>query len=136
MAAAIIIPNILVTIIEEPIGHAENIILGANKPVFVTTFNIIANFVGIGLTYLYLFVLKIPEKFGIQGIIWLIPLAGLPIELTKFVLFWRYIDKHIAPVQIKKFGWQAFIAPLVPSLALAGWRTLGNVCFSRIGHRL
>jgi hypothetical protein len=127
LAAAFIIPNIIATSIEEPIGTSENIILGANKPLVVTVVDIIGMGASFGLTYLYLFVWRIQDVYGFQGLIWLLPLGGFPIAFTRLIIFWRYIHKNICPVKFREFGWQAFVAPLIPSLILAGIAQLWQI---------
>jgi hypothetical protein len=119
LAAAFIIPNIIATTIEEPNGLADNIILGANRPMFKTILDITFNFVNIGLLYLYLFVWNIPEM-GLEAMFWFLPLWGFPSALIVFVLKWWFINREICPVKFKEFGWQSFIAPAIPALIIAG----------------
>jgi hypothetical protein len=53
-----------------------------------------------------------------------IPLQHFVPNLINLVIRWVYIHRHIAPVKFGEFGWQAFLAPLGPSLIIGGVATL------------
>jgi hypothetical protein len=109
----------LATIIEEPQGLADNMIYGANRPGFKTFLDILFNFIGIGELYFWLFIVRV-QDWGIQAMFWWIPLNGFPIAFIQLVIKWWFINREICPVRFNKFGWQAFIAPIIPSLLIAG----------------
>ncbi len=123
LAVAFITPNIIATIVEEPVYSAENVILGANRPWFKT----FTDFLGMGISLftdvLLLFILKWPQQASIETLIWIIPMRPFVRNVIILIVEWIYIDKKIVPVNLKSFGWQTFIAPIVPSLlvALVGW---------------
>jgi hypothetical protein len=117
LAAAFIVPNILATTIEEPNGTASNIILGANKPMFLTILDIIFQVISVGLTYMFLFVWRVQDG-GIDAMIWLLPLGGFAPALVQMIIKWVYIDKRICPVEVKNFAWQTWVAPLVPAVII------------------
>ncbi|MHA1110952.1 MAG: hypothetical protein ACTSRE_07595 [Promethearchaeota archaeon] len=123
LAAFFIIPNFIASIIEQPVLTAENTILGANKPLFNSIIMIISYFIEITLIFLTLNVFRLHEIWGLQGIFWLIPLIPFVPNLIRLIASWIYIDKKIARVQFKKFGWQSFIAPVAPAIIIGiiGW---------------
>jgi hypothetical protein len=125
LAAAFIIPNVIATTIEEPNGLADMIIYGANRPLIKTILDIIFNFINMMLLFLYLFVWRV-QDLGITGLVWFIPLWVFPQTLIQLVIKWRYINRVICPVKFRDFGWQAFVAPLIPALVIGGiaelWR--------------
>jgi hypothetical protein len=119
LAVAFITPNIIATIIEQPQSTADVVIMAANKPEFSTVVNIIRDLLNFWFTYFFLFVLELPQRFGITAIVWLMPLGGFIPGLLKMIVSWVFIHKKIAPVRIKKFAWQSFIAPIFPSIVIA-----------------
>jgi hypothetical protein len=118
LAAGFIIPNIIATIIEQPISSSETVILGANKPVFNTITRIFNDLGNIFFVWLWIVYLQLPAKYGIDAVIWIMPLGGFLVGLTRMILNWIYIHKKIAAVRLNKFGWQTFIAPLIPSILI------------------
>jgi hypothetical protein len=120
LAIFFIIPNFIATIIEQPVVTAEDTILGANKPLFNSIIMVSSYFVEVFLIFLSLNILKLHELWGIKGIFWLIPLIPFIPNLIRMLASWIYIDKKIARVQIKKFSWQSFFAPIAPSLIIGG----------------
>lgn len=144
LAGAFIIPNLIATILEEPSGLADNIILGSNRPMFLSTVNFIWTFIGIGNLYFWLYIVHVQEM-GLTAIIWWIPLNGFLPSLINLLIKWVFIHKEIAPVKFNEFGWQTFIAPLLGSLIIFGvaelWTTfvfpplvvgLGGTAFAKI----
>jgi len=118
LAAAFVVPNIIATTAEEPINTGENMLLGANKPHVNTLFRVMADVLGMFLMYMALFVFKIQEM-GTTYIIWLIPMLPFLPNLVRGISSWLYIGKKLCPVQWRKFAWQSFIAPIVPSIVYA-----------------
>lgn len=118
LAAAFIVPNIIATLIEQPVASAEVVILGSNKPAFNTGMRIFQDLANLGFTWFWLIYLGLPARYGISAVIWILPLGGFIPGFIRMFLSWKYIDTNIAPVRFKKFGWQTFIAPLIPSIAI------------------
>jgi hypothetical protein len=115
LAAAFVVPNIIATVAEEPIKTGENMLLGANKPVIDTILRIAADFLGLFLLYMALFVFKIPD-WGTTAIIWLIPMLPFLPNLVRGISTWFYLGKKVLPVEWKKFAYQSFIAPIPPAI--------------------
>ncbi|MBN2149910.1 MAG: hypothetical protein JW839_00560, partial [Candidatus Lokiarchaeota archaeon] len=115
LAAAFVVPNIIATVAEEPIKTAENMLLGANKPHIDTVFRITADFLGLFLLYMALFVWRIPD-WGTTAIIWLIPMLPFLPNLFRGIGTWLYLGKRVLPVEWKKFAYQSFIAPIMPAI--------------------
>jgi hypothetical protein len=118
LAAAFIVPNIIATIIEQPIASSEVVILGANKPTFNTITRILNDGGNIFFMWLWIIFLQLPARHGITSVIWIMPLGGFLAGLARMVANWVYIHKNIAPVRVGKFGWQTFVAPLIPAILI------------------
>jgi hypothetical protein len=118
LAAAFIIPNIIATLIEQPTASSEVLILGANRPTFNTIMKILNDLGNIFFVWFWLVFLQLPAKYGMEAVIWIMPLGGFLPGFLRMIANWVYIHKKIAPVRIRKFGWQTFIAPLVPSILI------------------
>ncbi|MBD3186815.1 hypothetical protein GF325_08320, partial [Candidatus Bathyarchaeota archaeon] len=116
LAIPFILPNILHTLIEQPAGEADKILVMGNKPLFKSFTEILRTGMGFLFTYLYLFVFKLPQTFGINAIIWLLPMGSLAPDLIRLGLNWWYVNKAICPLKkpLKSIAWQAFVAPLIP----------------------
>nr|MDO8112084.1 hypothetical protein [Candidatus Sigynarchaeota archaeon] len=115
LAAAFVTPNLIATVLEEPVNTGENMLLCANKPTIDTMLKIGTSILGMALMYVSLFVLRLPD-FGTLAIIWLIPMLPFIPNLIRFIASWWYIGKKLCPVKWKQFAWQTFIAPLIPSI--------------------
>jgi hypothetical protein len=126
LAAVFIIPNILATIIEEPVDIASKFLIGANRPIFNSNVEVFLTFLSPVLTYFWLFVVKI-QTYPLIVLIWWIPLNVAIPNVIRLVTKWWYIHKKICPVKFKEFFWQAFIAPLIPSLIIAGVAQLWSI---------
>ena len=118
LAAAFIMPNIIATVIEQPQSSAEVVIVGASKPEINTVLAVIQQGLNIFFTWLWLIELKLPERWGIQAVVWIMPLGLFIPMVLRTVLSWLYIHKKIAPVRCKEFSWQTFIAPIIPALII------------------
>ncbi len=118
LAVFFIIPNFIATTIEQPVVTAEDTILGANKPLFNSIIMIGSYFIEVLLIFLSVNVFRIHEIWGIKAIFWLIPLIPFIPNLIRLIASWIFIDKKIAQVQIKKFSWQSFVAPIAPALII------------------
>lgn len=133
LAAAFIVPNIIATIIEQPIASSEVLILGANKPTFNTITRIFNDLGNIFFVWLWIVYLQLPARYGIDAVVWIMPLGGFLVGLARMVANWVYIHKHIAPVRIDKFGWQTFIAPLIPAILIF---LIANLWYNFIFHNM
>jgi hypothetical protein len=120
LAAAFIFPNIIATLIEQPQESAEKFILGANRPIFNTILRILYDVMHLGFTFLWIIVLQLPQQYGLEAVVWILPLGSFIAGFLRMGLGWGYIHRKIAPVRIKEFAWQTFIAPIFPALAIAG----------------
>lgn len=118
LAIPFVLPNVIHTLIESPSGYADNIIYGCNKPLFVSIKKILVRSAGFFFTWLWLVELQLPQKYGITAAIWLLPMGTFIPDLLGVIASWIYIHKRI--VSVKFPAWQTFIAPLFPSLIIAG----------------
>jgi hypothetical protein len=122
LAAAFIAPNVIATVVEEPVTSADHVILGANRPWFKT----LVDFIGIGIALtidvLLLFVFQWPQRASLSQLIWIIPMTPFIKNIIILTIQWIYIDRKIVKVNLRQFGWQTFIAPIVPAgcVALVG----------------
>jgi hypothetical protein len=119
LAAAFIIPNLIATTLEEPQGLAGMILVGGNKPLFNSVVDIVLGFFNTGMLFFWLYVFQI-QNYGLTALIWWIPLNSFPQNLIAMLLKWWYINRNVAPVKVREFAWQAFVAPLIPALIIAG----------------
>jgi hypothetical protein len=126
LAAAFIIPNIIATIIEEPVDIAQKFLIGSNHPIFNSNVEVGLTLLSPFLTFFWLFVVQI-QNFDLIVLIWWIPLNAAIPNLIRLVVKWYYINKRVTKVKFKEFYWQAFIAPLIPSLIIAGVAQLWTI---------
>ncbi|MHA1820185.1 MAG: hypothetical protein ACTSVC_06915 [Promethearchaeota archaeon] len=114
LAIPFVLPNVIHTLIEAPNDTAQNIILGANKPMFNSIVSILQSGANLFMTYLWIFVLQLPQKYGIAAMIWLLPMGTFIPDFLAVLARWLYINKKIVKIHIPI--WQAFVAPLIPGL--------------------
>nr|MDO8112998.1 hypothetical protein [Candidatus Sigynarchaeota archaeon] len=121
LAIPFIVPNILHTLIEQPDGEADKILLMAHKPNFKLVMGLINLFLSYLFTFLYLYVWRWPQTYGLAVMIWLIPMGGIVVDIFRLITSYWYINKYICKIKIA--WWQSFAAPIIPGLiTLAeGW---------------
>jgi uncharacterized membrane protein len=66
--------------------------------------------------YMFIAVLQIPQTYGFQAIIWLIPCAELPAILIKVIGSLVYVHKKIIPIQIPWY--QTYVGPIIATLII------------------
>ncbi|MBD3353596.1 MAG: hypothetical protein GF364_19085 [Candidatus Lokiarchaeota archaeon] len=118
LAIPFIIPNVIHTLIESPSSNADNIIYGCSHPLFVSIKKVLVTASGFFFSSLWLIRLEIPQTYGIPAVIWILPMGNFLAELIGVLVSWVYIHKKIVSVHIPV--WQCFVAPLFPSLIVAG----------------
>jgi len=112
LAIPFILPNILHTLMEQPQGEADKIIVMAHKPNFKITMDLLHMTLGYLFTFLYLFVWRWPQTYGLAVMIWLITMGNIVPDLIQMFFEYWYIHKYICKIKIA--WWQSFAAPLIP----------------------
>ncbi|MBD3187636.1 hypothetical protein GF325_12450 [Candidatus Bathyarchaeota archaeon] len=105
--------------IQQPYNNfSENTITGTGH----INFQMIMKFLEAGLAILSWFIflswLRIPQRFGILSIAWLIPCGELPAIITKVVINYVFINKRVIKLDIPVY--QAFFAPGLATLVVYG----------------
>ncbi|MEX2683168.1 MAG: hypothetical protein Q6373_016405 [Candidatus Sigynarchaeota archaeon] len=112
LAIPFILPNLLRTLIEQPEGEGDKILIMAHKPVFKTMMNFVHMGLSYFMTFFWLYITRIPQTYGLAAMIWIIPCGNLAADLVRFIADWWYINKYICKIKIA--WWQSFVAPLIP----------------------
>ncbi|MFX0100222.1 MAG: hypothetical protein ACFFCS_11625 [Candidatus Hodarchaeota archaeon] len=122
LAVPFLIPNILATMFEQPSGDSGRIITICNRPLFKGIMDILFTVLNFIWNMLIIQVWQIPQTYGMAALIWLIPLGGLPLSLTRMVINWWYVNKYICKISsaFKKVFWQTFVAPVIPGFINIG----------------
>lgn len=118
LAIPFILPNIIMTLTEQPARDGDRILTMGNKPLFKSLTSIVQSILDIFFTWLWLYVLRLPQTYGIAAMIWLLPMGNIVSHAVRLYLDWWYINRYICKVgdTIKNVAWQAFVAPVIPGL--------------------
>ncbi|MHA1681549.1 MAG: hypothetical protein ACTSUE_11095, partial [Promethearchaeota archaeon] len=112
LAVPFIFPWIITKMLEPISRFADQIIIGASRPRFITFIKLIEE--GGKLFFMTLWIpwLKVTDG-GLDAIVWVMPLGIFPPMLFKTVACWYYIHTRLVRV---KFPWgQALLAPVLSS---------------------
>lgn len=113
LAIAFITPNIIATVLEQPIATANDVILGSNHPWWHTFTSIFSTLFDFIVDIILLFVLKWPQNMGITFLIWLIPLKSFPRNVILIIIDYVYIQYKIVQVHYHHYIWQWWVAPVL-----------------------
>jgi O-antigen/teichoic acid export membrane protein len=119
-----ILPLIFRSSLNPIIGQADQLIVGANKPNFLFKVRILEEILKVLVMTAWLVWLKLPEKYGLIAIIWILTCGDLFAILIKTVICYIYINRNI--IKIKIPWWQCVVAPTFATLITLGFNYLGK----------
>jgi len=115
LAIPFILPNVLHTVLVEGLdGSSKQILDMTNLQWIRSLLDIGQDGAALITTYIYLEVTKIPQKYGIKAMIWIMPMGYFISDFGFMIIRWILISKKVTKLNIPI--WQAFIAPLPPAL--------------------
>lgn len=101
----------LVRELQQPLtSFADSIQLGTNHPTFLMFLRLSEELLKVVFTALWVVWLALPDKYGIDALVWILPCGIYPAILFKTITAYIYIHKKIVPLKINK--WQTFAVPL------------------------
>lgn len=113
LAIPFILPNVLHTVLVEGLeGEVKQILNMTNHQMFNSIMDVCHHFANLFITYFYLFIAMLPQRYGIAAMIWILPMGTFPADFGFMMIRWWYVNKNVFPVKVPY--WQAFIAPLIP----------------------
>ncbi len=118
LAIPFIAPNIIATLLEQPAGEADKILVMGNRPLFNSITSIMQSIVGLFFTWVWLYGLRLPQTYGFPVLVWLLPLGGFVPSTMRLLLNWLYVHKYICNIghTLRNVAWQAFVAPIMPGV--------------------
>jgi O-antigen/teichoic acid export membrane protein len=117
LAMSFLLPSIIAKFIDPISSFADQIIVASNNQKFLSYARTCEEVGKLGIMTLFIPILHL-TGYGMQSIMWILPLGSYPATIVKTIVSWWYINKKIVPV---KFPWgQALIAPLAASGSVMG----------------
>jgi hypothetical protein len=110
MTIPFIIPQIIRKIQQPYTSLADTIMIGTNHPTVLMIIRFCEEVIKVISITLFLVILRLPDKFGINAIIWIMPCGIYPAILFKTIFLYVYINRKIMHLKIP--FWQAHIAPI------------------------
>lgn len=92
-------------------SFADSIQLGTNHPTFLMGLRFTEELLKIFFMTLWLVWLRLPSRYGITALLWIIPCGEYPAIMFKTVTAYVYIHKKIVPLKMGR--WQTFAVPLL-----------------------
>jgi hypothetical protein len=111
-----LIPRVLREIQQPYTSLADTIMIGTNHPTFLMFVRFGEEIFKVVFITLFVVVLRLPEKYGLAAIIWIMPCGIYPAILFKTITLYIFINKKIMKLDIP--FWQAHGAPAIACLAV------------------
>lgn len=111
LAIPFIIPRLIRELQQPYTSLADEICLGTNHPTWLMFIRFVEELQKIFWMMLWIVWLRLPDKFGISAIIWIMPCGIYPAILFKTAASFIFIQKKV--LKIKVAWWQSFIAPFL-----------------------
>jgi len=120
LAVPFLAPWIIMKLLEPISGFADQVIVGASRPRFITIIRILEEAGKLFFMTLWIPWLRVTDA-GFTAVVWLMPLGTFIPTLLKTIACWAYIHRRIVNVRFP-FG-QAIVAPVFGSslIWLASW---------------
>ncbi|MBD3349942.1 MAG: hypothetical protein GF364_00470, partial [Candidatus Lokiarchaeota archaeon] len=106
-----IIPRLIRELQQPLTSLADEICLGTNHPTWLMTIRLLEELMKIFWMTLWIVWLRLPDKYGLNAIIWIMPCGIYPAILFKTVASFIFIQKKI--LKIKVPWWQSYGASLL-----------------------
>jgi len=102
----------LIRNLQQPLtSFADSVQLGTNHPTRLMILRFIEEILKVFFLALWIVWLKLPQKYGISALIWIIPCGEMPAILFKTITAYVIIHRNIVPLStINK--WQTFAVPM------------------------
>nr|MDO8115352.1 hypothetical protein [Candidatus Sigynarchaeota archaeon] len=113
LAVAFLFPYIIAKLLEPFAGFADQVIVGASKPSFLTVVRLLEEAGKLFFMTLWIPWLRVTDV-GLPAVVWVMPLGTFIPTFLKTLACWVYIHKKIVPVKFP-IG-QALIAPGLSSI--------------------
>lgn len=98
--------------LQQPLtSFADSMQLGTNHPTFLMFLRFSEELLKLFFISLFVIWLRLPEKYGISALIWIIPCGIYPAILFKTITAYFYIHFKICKIHVN--GYQTFFVPLV-----------------------
>ena len=98
-------------------SFADSMQLGTNHPNFLMVLRFAEEILKVFFTVLWIVWLRLPQQYGLDALIWIIPCGIYPAIMFKTIIAYIYI--HVKIVKLKFGLWQTFVAPVVSGAILA-----------------
>ncbi len=108
-------PWIIAKLLEPISSFADQVIVGASRPRFITIARVIEEIGKLAIMTLWIPVLRVTDG-GLPVLIWIMPLGTFIPTAIKTYASWYYIHNRIVHVRIP--WWQALVAPVLSSVAI------------------
>jgi hypothetical protein len=119
LAIPFFIPT-LVRNLQQPLtSFADSIQLGTNHPTTLMFLRFTEELMKIFFISLWLVWLRLPDKYGISALLWILPCGELPAILWKTITAYIIIHHKIVPLKINK--WQTFLVPILSGSIMFGF---------------
>jgi hypothetical protein len=116
LAIPFLLPGIVACLPNPYVALGDSVLFATNHPDFLLYMRIAEEILKLVFNTLFVVVFSIPQLYGIQAIIWLLPCGVLLPTILKTIIVYLYIHRKIMKVQISV--WQTFVAPLISTLII------------------
>jgi glucan phosphoethanolaminetransferase (alkaline phosphatase superfamily) len=104
---------------------ADEICLGTNHPTWLMIIRFIEEAQKLFWMTLFIVWLRLPDKYGITAIIWIMPCGIYPAVMFKTIASYIFIQKNI--IKVKVAWWQSFGAPFLSGAIMLLIGFLGKI---------
>jgi O-antigen/teichoic acid export membrane protein len=118
MAVPFLLPYVIRHMQQPPTSTADMIITGASRPTVLSIIRFLEEMGKLFFMTLWIVWLELPQKYGLQALIWIMPCGEMIPICAKTTVNWIYIHKKIVKVHLP--WWQFLVAPLLAGLCMTG----------------
>jgi hypothetical protein len=126
-ATIFIVPLLLQKVTGMFVDPPNSILTGTLHIGFYTFVRVFEEVLQVFFVWLFLYGLRIPEVYGVQGVVFVIALEHFFPRMIKMVMCWIYIHKKVLRVRI--FVMPTFVIPIVSGLPILFVSSLWNAYF-------
>ncbi|MFX0099781.1 MAG: hypothetical protein ACFFCS_09370 [Candidatus Hodarchaeota archaeon] len=118
LAIPFFFPNLIREAQQPYTSFADALQLGTNHPTFLMGLRFAEEMLKIFFQTLWVVWLRLPEKYGLKALIWIIPCGIYPAILFKTIIAYFWINHKIVKIKFAKY--QTFVAPPLASMFIFG----------------
>nr|MDO8085374.1 hypothetical protein [Candidatus Sigynarchaeum springense] len=118
LAVPFLLPYVIRHMQQPPTSTADMIITGASRPTVLSIIRFSEEVGKLFFMTLWIVWLQLPQTYGLQALVWIMPCGEMIPICTKTTINWIYIHKKIVSVKIP--WWQFLVAPLLAGLCMTG----------------